>query len=67
MTFYDSETGERTKQIDVIGRTHNGIIPHTHIGYVHDEHGTRPLTQKEVNKVNSILRFWENKRKQLNM
>ncbi|MBR0136998.1 MAG: hypothetical protein IJM15_01105 [Erysipelotrichaceae bacterium] len=59
ITFYNKETGERTKQIDVIGRTHNGLIPHVHVGYEHDEHGTGKLTIKETIKTEEILLYWE--------
>lgn len=67
ITFYDLETGERIKQIDVFGRTHKNMIPHVHLGYTHDEYGTRLPNKKENEKIQSILNFWKNKRKKLNM
>lgn len=67
ITFYDKETGERIKQIDVRGRKHNGMIPHTHLGYEHDEHGTRQLNPKEQKIVDRIIDDWNSKRKRLKM
>lgn len=68
ITFYDLESGERTKQIDVKGKPHNGAMPHVHLGYDHDEYGSRVvLTSKEEKTVRRILDYWENKRKKLNM
>ena len=59
-----SDDGRKYLQIDVIGKPHlvNGkkIIPHVHLGYVHDENGTRELTKREYQLVEKILRIWEN-------
>ena len=67
ITFYNKETGERVKQIDIKGKPHDGVLPHVHIGYEHDEHGTRELTLKEMLKMEEILLYWEYKRRKLNL
>ena len=68
ITFYDLETGERIKQIDIYGKPHGTVqTPHVHLGYVHDEYGTRYPNIKENEKIKSILNYWDRKRKQLNM
>lgn len=66
ISFYD-EYGERTKQIDVKGKPHNGLLPHVHVGYEHNEISDRDLTEKERSMVNDILKKWSNKRKHLNI
>lgn len=66
ITFYDVN-GERYKQVDVKGPQHKGRLPHTHLGYEHDELGTRDLSQKEQYKVNEILTIWSRRRKKLNI
>lgn len=66
ITFYDTH-GERKKQIDIKGRPHNGIMPHAHLGYEHNEIGDRQLTDKEKSYVNDLLKKWESKRKHLNI
>lgn len=64
ITFYDSY-GERTKQIDVKGKPHNGELPHVHIGYEHNEIADRGLTDRERKYAKNLLTKWENKRKHL--
>lgn len=64
ITFYDTY-GERVKQIDVKGRPHNGIMPHSHLGYEHNEMGDRQLTDKEHSYVNELLKKMGNKEKTL--
>ena len=66
ITFYDSN-GERTKQIDLKGKAHNGLLPHVHIGYEHNEIGDRDLNEKERKTVEKILNTWEKRRKKLNL
>lgn len=66
ITMYDPE-GERMIQIDVKGHKHNGMEVHTHMGYVHDEFGTRAPNEKEAQLVDKILNRWERKRKKLQM
>lgn len=66
ITFYDSE-GEKTKQIDVFGRPHNGMeTPHVHLGYMHDD-GIRYPDTKEDEIVEKTLQNWARKRKQLGL
>lgn len=61
VTYYD-KNNKRAKQIDISGNAHliDGKLqlPHTHLGYVHDEHGTRVLTAKEQKMVERVLRTW---------
>ena len=64
ITFYDSY-GEHLKQIDVKGKPHNGILPHVHVGYEHNEIADRNLNDKERSFVYDILTKWESKRKHL--
>ena len=50
ISYYDSNN-KKFKQIDIAGKPHpvDGayILPHTHKGYIHDEHGTFALTEDE--------------------
>lgn len=66
ITFYDS-VGERSKQIDVKGRKHNGQLPHTHEGYLHDEYGTHLPTKKEQQQIERIIADWNRRRKKLGL
>lgn len=58
------DDGRRTAQIDVSGRPHllngNETLPHTHLGYVHDENGTRAPTQEEQALIDKITQLWHN-------
>lgn len=65
VTFYDNY-GERCKQIDVRGHKHDGLSPHVHIGFHHDEICTRALTPQEQKYLDTLLTKWEHKRKKLN-
>ena len=67
ITFYDSNL-ERSRQIDIKGKQHEKVIPHTHNGYEHDEHGTYlGVYQKDKIIVDRVLKQWEVKRKKLNL
>ena len=66
ISFYDAEN-ERNRQIDVKGQKHDDLLPHTHMGYEHDEYGTRPLSPKEQKLVDRILENWAKKRKKLGL
>ena len=61
ITYYDAHN-KRHKQIDVEGPAHavDGvrIVPHTHRGYEHDEHGTRAPTTREQKMIDRALRTW---------
>jgi hypothetical protein len=63
ITYYD-KNNKRYKQIDVIGNAHyiggKPELPHTHRGYLHDENGTRKLTEKERKMVERVLVTWYN-------
>lgn len=60
ITYYDN-AGKRIKSID-LDKSHNGILPHTHIGYEHYEEGTRRLTQDEKKLVDFVKKAWYNKK-----
>lgn len=66
ITFYDTEN-ERYKQIDVKGHKHQGLEQHVHLGYEHDEYGSRDLNAKERALVDYILKEWDKKRKRLGL
>lgn len=62
ITYY-GKGNKRKKQIDLTG-THNGLkAPHVHIGYEHDEKGTRKLSPKEQKMVDFAVKVWDNKLK----
>lgn len=69
ISFYNDETGERTKTIDFSGHTHknpDGSIVgrnHVHNGYVHDENGSRAMSQEERQYTVEILRLWRKHRR----
>lgn len=54
----------RYKQIDISGKAHkiNGVweLPHTHLGYEHDEHGSRKPTSREQKTIDRVLEMWYN-------
>ncbi|MDD3588254.1 MAG: hypothetical protein PHQ75_13815 [Thermoguttaceae bacterium] len=63
ITYYD-ETGKKFKQIDVDKHEHfdDGVSlgrVHTHMGYLHDENGSRKLTEDENILVQRVLKKWE--------
>ncbi|MDW3023125.1 hypothetical protein [Ligilactobacillus salivarius] len=66
ITLY-GKNGKRVAQIDITGRTHkiNGkaTLPHTHIGYFHDEHGTRKINDYEKGLIAKVKRIWDNRDK----
>lgn len=63
ITYYDNQ-GKRKKTID-LGHAHNGIKPHTHHGYEHNENdgrgGAANLTPKEKRMVARVRKIWENR------
>lgn len=63
ITYYDSDN-KRKKQIDLDGIPHRlhgkKELPHTHLGYEHDENGTRRLTTKEHKMVENVINLWNN-------
>ena len=65
ITYYDKHN-KRYKQIDIIGKKHEvdgeKIIPHTHKGYVHDEHGTKAPSAKQQKMIDRVLKAWQNRK-----
>ena len=63
ITYYD-KNNKRHKQIDIEGRPHNvdgkKILPHTHKGYIHDEHGTVAPSSKELKMIDRVKKTWYN-------
>ncbi len=63
ITYYDN-SGKRTKQID-LKKAHNGLKPHIHHGYIHNENdskkGGAKLTPKEIAMVDRVNKLWYNK------
>ena len=61
--YFDSNN-KRSKQIDLLHK-HNGISPHVHHGYLHNENdsakGASNLTTKEKKLVDRVLKKWYNK------
>lgn len=64
VSYYDKE-GKRYKQIDLSGQPHkiDGVstLPHTHMGYNHNEKGDRTLNEEEKKMVARIKKAWYNK------
>lgn len=61
--IYFDKNNKRNKQID-IDKPHNGVQPHTHYGYFHNENGSpkgasKPTT-KEKKLVDTVIKEWEN-------
>lgn len=63
IVYFDKEN-KRSKQID-LRHKHNGVVPHVHHGYLHNENdspkGASKLNTKEIKMVDKILRTWYNK------
>ncbi len=67
ITLHDSEN-ERNLTIEVKGPEHHGLkTPHVHVGYEHDEYGTRPPIEKELKLIDKILHLWDKRRKKLGL
>ena len=62
VTYFDRDK-KRTKQID-LKHSHEGMNPHTHHGYEHNERdslkGAARLTLKEREMVDRVKRIWYN-------
>ena len=50
----------RKKQID-LAHDHKGIMSHTHVGYDHDEDGTKHLSTEEKAMVDFVRKIWQDK------
>ena len=57
ITYYD-KNGKKNRQIDLTHQ-HNGNIPHTHLGYKHNN--TRKITKEEQMIVDKVNKLWYNK------
>jgi len=64
ITRYD-KSNKRYKQIDLIGQAHMvdgvNIIPHSHLGYWHDEHGTRAPSARDKKVIDKVKKTWDNR------
>lgn len=58
---YYSENGKRIKTINLLHSHERFKGEHTHIGYYHDEGGTRRLTVSEKKLVAFVKKAWYNK------
>ena len=63
ISYYD-QNNRRVKQID-LERPHQGVSPHTHHGYEHNENdsarGFANLTAEEKKMVERVRKIWYNK------
>lgn len=59
ITYFDNDL-KRKKQID-LAHNHKGIMPHTHVGYDHDEGGTKHLSTEEKAMVDFVRKTWQDK------
>lgn len=60
INYYNS-AGKRIKTINLL-HSHNEFTgEHTHIGYFHDEGGTRSLTSDEKRLVDFVKKVWYNR------
>lgn len=61
ITLYDKDN-KRYKQIDISGVAHviagKKELPHTHLGYFHDELGTRKPNATERTLIDKVKRIW---------
>lgn len=64
ISFYDKEN-KRYKTIDLNGQPHyidgKKEKEHTHFGYIHDEQGTKSLSDKEKKLIDRITSVWNNR------
>ena len=62
---YNGKGNIRCKQID-LHKFHNGVSPHVHHGYIHNEYdsekGFSHLTPKEMAMVDRVTKIWEEKK-----
>lgn len=63
INYYDNDN-KRRKTIDLKPPAHNGKLPHTHLGYQHDEndgpYGATNLSPKEKSMVDRVRKLWQN-------
>lgn len=64
ITRYD-QRNKRYKQIDLTGQAHKisdeKIVPHSHLGYIHDEYGTQALNDRDKKLVDKVKKIWNNR------
>lgn len=64
ITYFDN-ANKRNKQID-LDKSHNGLSPHTHHGYIHNENdskkGAAKLTTEEKVMVDRVKKIWYNRK-----
>ena len=63
---YYSGSGMRKKQIDLDHRhpvDGKPAQPHTHLGYVHEEHGSRLPNKREQKMIDRVWNIWQNRAK----
>ncbi|MCD7916868.1 MAG: hypothetical protein LUF84_00120 [Clostridiales bacterium] len=64
ITFYD-KNNKRYKQIDLSGPAHmidgKPVLPHTHFGDDHDEHGTAKPSEQEQKIIDKVNKIWYNR------
>ena len=62
IVYFDNDN-KRVKQID-LKRPHDGVLPHTHHGYLHKENdsakGYSNLTTEERAMVERVRKIWDN-------
>lgn len=63
--IYFDKNNKRAKQIDLTPPAHNGLLPHVHRGYLHQEYDADEvrlsLTVKEAKMVERVLKTWDNR------
>ncbi len=64
VTRYD-KNNKRYKQIDLIETEHivsgEKSLPHSHLGYWHDEHGTKALSKRDQRLIDKVTEIWDTK------
>lgn len=64
ITYFD-KVNKRNKQID-LDKPHNGLSPHTHHGYLHNENdskkGAAKLTPEEKIMIDRVKTLWYNRK-----
>lgn len=64
--IYFDKNNKRAKEIDLKPPAHNGLLPHTHRGYFHQEYDKEEkrldLTPKERKMVERVLKKWDNRK-----
>lgn len=64
IVYFDNNL-KRKKSINLLHNHKNIKGPHTHLGYFHDENGTRRPTIKEKRMIEFVTRTWYNRNSKL--